>query len=123
MENLQKEKMEAVEAVGEYLGKLIPGMQALCGELRGNRQPDTDDFRKQCMDGLNWVIEIYNRTADVLDGGKIQEKKEELNAGLLKLGEAMKNREDEKTAQLLEEVVLPFLDSLKKAAAERRNKM
>lgn len=116
MDNLQEEKKEALEVAGEYLGKLIPCMRTLCGELRGDRQPDTDDFQKQCIDGLNWIIEIYNRTNDMLDAEKIHVKKEELNARLIELGAAIKGKEDEKIARLLEDVVIPFLSDLKEAA-------
>ena len=110
------EKKEAVEVAREYLEKLIPGMETLCRELKGERQADTDDFQKQCIDGLNWVIEIYNRTSDVMDIGKIRVEKQELNAKLMELGTAIKDREDGKIAQTLEDTVIPFLKDLKEAS-------
>lgn len=116
MDNLQEEKREALEVAGEYLGKLIPCMKTLCGELRSDRQPDTDDFQKQCIDGLNWIIEIYNRASDMLSMEKIHVEKQELNAKLLELGAAIKDKEDEKIAQILEGAVIPFLSDLKEAA-------
>ena len=114
MEQLMEEKREAVEVARGYLEKLIPGMETLCGELKGDRQPDTDDFQKQCIDGLNWVIEVYNRTRDVMDTEKIHVEKQELNEKLMELGTAIK--EDGKIAQMLEDVVIPFLKDLKEAA-------
>lgn len=116
MEGLQEEKKEALKAAGEYLEKLIPGIRTLCGELRGNRQSDTDEFRKQCIDGLNWVIEIYNRINDVVDAEKIHMEKQELNKKLMELGAAIRDKDDEKIASILEEAVLPFLTDLKEAA-------
>lgn len=116
MEQLLEEKKEAVEVAREYLEKLIPGMETLCGELKGDRQPDTDDFQKQCIDGLNWVIEIYNRTSDVMNAEKIRMEKQELNARLTELGTAIRDKEDGKIAQMLEDVVIPFLKDLKEAA-------
>lgn len=116
MDNLQEEKREALEVAGEYLGKLIPSMRTLCGELRGDRQPDTDDFQKQCIDGLNWIIEIYNRVNDMLAIEKIHVGKQELNAKLMELGAAIKDKEDEKIVQILEGAVIPFLSDLKEAA-------
>ena len=113
---LMEEKREAVEVAREYLEKLIPGMETLCGELKGDRQPDTDDFQKQCIDGLNWVIEVYNRTRDVMDTEKIHVEKQELNEKLMELGTAIKDKEDGKIAQMLEDVVIPFLKDLKEAA-------
>ena len=116
MDHLQEEKKEALKATGEYLEKLIPGIGTLCEELKGNRQPDTDEFQKQCIDGLNWVIEIYNRVTDVVDMKKIHTEKQELNASLMELGAAIRDKEDEKIARILEEVVVPFLSDLKEAA-------
>lgn len=116
MDNLQEEKQEALKAVGEYLERLIPGMRTLCAELKGDRQPDTDEFQKQCLDGLNWVIEIYNRIADVLDTQKIHISKEEFNRQLGELGTAIREKEDGKIAQALEQAVIPFLTDLAEAA-------
>lgn len=116
MDNLQEEKKEALKAAGEYLERLIPGIGTLCGELRGNRQPDTDEFQKQCIDGLNWVIEIYNRITDIVDAEKIHTEKQTLNASLMELGAAIREKEDEKMARILEEAVVPFLSDLKEAA-------
>lgn len=116
MDNLREEKKEALMVAGEYLEKLIPGIRTLCEELRGNRQPDTGEFQKQCIDGLNWVIEIYNRINDVVDAEKIHMEKQELNAKLMELGAAIRDKEDERIAYVLEETVIPFLSNLKEAA-------
>lgn len=116
MDNLQAEKKEALQAVGEYLEKLIPGMKTLCDELKGDRQPDTDDFQKQCIDGLNWVIEIYNRISDVIDMEKLHITKQKFNESLGELGTAIKEKEDAKIAEVLERAVIPFLTDLKEAA-------
>lgn len=116
MDNMQAEKQEALQAVGEYLEKLIPGMKTLSEELKGDRQPDTDEFRKQCIDGLNWVIEVYNRISDVIASEKINATKQEFNNHLGELGVAIKENEDAKIAELIDVAVIPFLEDLKEAA-------
>lgn len=116
MDNMQAEKQEALLVLGEYLEKLIPGMKTLSEELKGDRQPDTDDFQKQCIDGLNWVIEIYNRVSDVIDSEKINAAKQEFNNRLGELGTAIREKEDAKIAELIETAVIPFLEDLKEAA-------
>lgn len=115
MDNMQEQKKEAMQAAGEYLEKLIPGMGTLCEELKGDRKEDTNDFRKQCIDGLNWIIEIYNRTSDMIDAEKLQINKETLNETLKELGGAITAGNDGKTAELLEGFVVPFLKNLKEA--------
>lgn len=116
MEHLQEEKKEALQAVGEYLEKLIPGIKTLCSELKGDRQPDTDDFQKQCIEGLNWVIEVYNRVSDIIAVDKIHVTKEELNNQLIALGDALRNNEDTKIAEILEGSVVAFLTDLANVA-------
>lgn len=118
MDNLQEQKKEALQAVNEYLQKLIPGMGTLCGELKGNRQPDTDVFLNQCVDGLNWVIEAYNRASDVMDAEKIQDSKQEMNGRLMELGTAIREKEDGKIAEILEGAVVPFLKDLSEAIGQ-----
>jgi hypothetical protein len=115
MDNLREQKKEALQAVDEYLQKLIPGMGTLCGELRGNRQSDTDVFLNQCVDGLNWVIEAYNRASDVMEAERIHNSKQEMNERLVDLGTAIRDKEDGKIAEILEHAVVPFLKDLSEA--------
>lgn len=111
MVELTQEKREAIEVLKEYLGKLIPGIEAVAQELEEDRKPDTDDFLKKCIDGLNWVIEIYNRVSDVLAK---EEKidKEEMNPVIMELGKALQDKEDLKIAEALRGVI-PFLEEIK----------
>ena len=62
------------------------------------------------------MIEIYNRVTDEEDAEKIHTGKEELNASLKELGAAIRDKEDEKIARILEDAVVPFLNDLKTAA-------
>jgi len=118
MRELTLETKEALRVMSEYLGKLIPGMKVLITELRGSRKSDTDNFLKNCMDSFNWMIEIYNRTSDVINEDKERIKKEEINPGIIALGEALKEENDSKTADALESKIIPFLEQLKGAVDE-----
>ena len=112
MEDMRAQKTEALIIAKEYLDKLVPGMKTLCQELQGERKDDTDDFQKQCIDGLNWIIEIYNRTSDIINADAVHIDKEELNSKILKLSEALKNKNDLETANSLESDIIPFLTLL-----------
>lgn len=118
MDDMLEQKQEALKAVGEYLEKLIPSMETLCKELKGDRQEDTDDFKKQCIDGLNWVIEIYNRISDIIDKNKLHVEKTELNDRLNALGQAIKEKDDAGTADIIESTVILFLKDLSTIAKE-----
>lgn len=116
MDNILEQKQEALKAAGEYLEKLIPGMETLCKELRGDRQDDTEDFKKQCIDGLNWIIEIYNRISDIIDEDAIHIEKSALNESIISLGGAIRYKDDIKTADIIGGEVIPFLKDLAAAA-------
>lgn len=118
MDHMQEEKREALQALEEYLQKLVLGMATLCGELKGSRQPDTDVFQNQCMDGLNWAVEVYNRVSDVLDLERIHISKQEMNGQLCALGAAIRDQEDRTIAEILENTIMPFLKELGAAARQ-----
>lgn len=114
MSELTQEKKEAIEVMDEYLDKLIPGIETAAQELEFDRKLDTDEFLKKCIDGLNWVIEIYNRVSDVLGKGEEIVSKEEMNPVIMDLGNALQDKEDIKIAEALKEVI-PFLKRIKAA--------
>jgi len=118
MSELTQEKREALEVMDEYLDKLIPGIEAAAQELEYDKKPDTDSFLKKCIDGLNWVIEIYNRVSDVWDAEEGKIDKEEMNPVIKELGKALQDKEDVRIAENLRRVV-PFLAKIKAAIKEK----
>lgn len=110
MEDIRREQMEALETGVEYVKKLVPAIKEILPELRGEEKEDTIDFLNQLIDGINFVIEIVNATMgminekeEILNKDGIEEKVQLLNAGL-------SAKDNLKTAQALEEGILPFLD-------------
>ena len=67
MEDNRKEEKEALAVLVEYSPKLIKSMKAVVEELRGNRQPDTDEYLLSIIKGMNWEIEVLNGTMDYLN--------------------------------------------------------
>lgn len=117
MVEITSEKREALEVMNEYLGKLIPGVETVIQELKEERKPDTDEYVKSCLDGINWVIEIYNRTSDVINAEEEKIKKEEINPTIMDLGKALEKKEDLQIAEALKGVVV-FLKKLYAEAAQ-----
>lgn len=118
MEQLREEQKEALRVAKDYLVKLIPGMESLIPELRGDRKEDTDDFLKQCLDGLNWIIQIYNRTSDLINEGKVRIMKEQVNDCIVHFNKVMQSKDDKKVAEALEKDIIVFLHNLLKAMEE-----
>lgn len=44
MEDLRQQQKEALQALSEYSPRLIRAMKNVVEELRGNRQPDTNEY-------------------------------------------------------------------------------
>lgn len=118
MEQLREEQKEALQVAKDYLVKLTTGMESLVPELKGDRKDDTDDFLKQCLEGLNWMIQIYNRTSDLINEGKERIVKTEVNESILRFNEAMQSKDDNKIAEALENDIIVFLHNLSKAIDE-----
>ncbi len=118
MEQLREEQKEALQVARDYLVKLIAGMESLVPELKGRKKDDTDDFLKQCLDGLNWVIQVYNRTSNFINEGKVRIVKAEVNNSILHFNEAMQSKDDKKIALSLEKDIIVFLHNLSKAIDE-----
>ena len=123
MDTLRAEKMEALEAARDYSERLKKGMQTVAEALRNNtRDADIETLLKQCIDGLNWVIEIYNRTSDVLNEVGIQIQKEQMNQSVMELSTALKEDDGVKIADCFENGAIPFLEEICQSVVKIQNK-
>lgn len=116
-QSLKQQQLEALEELYHYTQKLIPAIETVGGELRGNRQEDTNEYLKSIINGVNWIIEVLNRTMDLINEEETVIDKEKVNSGVLMLGEAIKEKNDEKIANSLTEDILPFLTVFSTRAA------
>ena len=119
MDTLRTEKLEALEAARDYSERLKRGMQTVTEALRAhNRDADIETLLKQCVDGLNWVVEVYNRTSDVLNEEKTLIQKEQVNQSIMGLSAALQENDDAKIADSFEAGVIPFLETFCQAAVK-----
>ena len=118
MDNSKDQQMEVLKTAMEYIDKLIPNMQIIICELRGKRQEDTDEFLNQILTGMNWVIETFNVTMDIINGDKMRIDKDQVNSRILELDKALKEKNDNRIADILETDVIPFLKLFKISAGE-----
>lgn len=116
MNELRIQQVEALEAALEYSKKLSNGIKNVSEELKGNRQPDTDEYLNQVINGLNWVIEVVNGTMSLLNEKEEVFVKEDVNTTVGKLSEALQAKDDAAIADILENGVLAFVDKLTVAA-------
>ena len=67
MDTIREQKLEALKTAEEYLGKLIPAMEEVISEIKGDMKEDTVDYLLQIIDGFNFMIETYNVTRDIVN--------------------------------------------------------
>ena len=115
LEELQK---ETLQMIGEYLDKLIPGMNTVVSELSGNEKEDTWEYLRMILDGFNWVCEAYNGTCGYIsrNGGTFDNAS--IDENIKKLNSAYKSKDKDIVAAQLKDAILPFLSQLKEYIAK-----
>lgn len=116
MEDLRKEQLEALQAMLDYIPKLRKGMETVAKELSGERLADTNEYLKKVIDGLNWVIEVYNGTSSLLKEKSNGFDKEVINRACNEFSSAYKNGDSIAQAELLTGSLMTFLNELEDAA-------
>ena len=114
MEELEQ-KLEALEVVSEYSVKLITGIENVIKEISGEKLPDTEDYLKHVIDGINWVIGVFNGTRDLINAETEAINKEAVNESVLALNAAMEAKDDLKIVSGLESLLV-FVKTMKESA-------
>ena len=116
MSENRAEQIEALQALLEYSPRLIHGMQAITTELEGERKPDTDEYLRAVINGINWEIEIVNGTKEVLSEQEIHVDRDEINGILMEFSDCFAKKDDYGMAVLFFQKIIPFFETLEKAA-------
>jgi len=118
MDTIREQKIEALKTADEYLGKLIPAMEQVISEIKGEMQEDTIDFLLQIIDGFNYVIEIYNVTRDIVNDPEPLIVDDELEKSVGRLSEGFSKKDYPSIADELSVNIVPFLKVFKEASAK-----
>lgn len=118
MDDYRQQQIEALQVAHEYSAKLINGINNVVGELKGNRLLDTDQYLDEVIKGLNWLLEITNRTIDVINEDGILVDKSVVNEAVNTLGAALTKKEDAAIADALETGILTYVKTLESATAK-----
>lgn len=116
MDNRTEQK-EALETLVEFNQRLVKNMNIIVKELSGQRLDDTDKFLKGIVDAMNWEINVMNGTMTLLNEGKQRIDKEAFNNKILKLGTAIRDKNDLAMAKAITELI-PEFENLGSTAEE-----
>lgn len=117
MDDYRQQQVEALQVAHEYSAKLINGIDNVLTELKGNRLLDTDEYLKEIVNGINWLIEVTNRTLEVINENELVIDREQVNDAIKEFGAALGKKDDEQIAGALETGVLSFLKAFEAATA------
>lgn len=109
---MRDEKVEAMQAVTEYNPRLLKGMENIVVELREDRKEDTDKYLESIIEGINWEIQILNRTIDLVNEEDEQINQDEANEIFKKFSSAYGSKDDMQIATIIEEDLIPFFTKL-----------
>lgn len=112
MNDIRAQQIEALQAAKDYIPKLRNGIQNLYKELTQERLEDTDEYLNKVIEGVNWVIQVFNGTRDVINEKEEHIQKDIINDSVLKLNDALREKDDAKTADILLHEIAPFLQQM-----------
>ncbi len=111
-----EQQKEAMQEAAAYLSRLIPAAEGMVDEFGGELQEDSYDVLDMVVEGLNWVIQVYNGTKDVINDESEQIDSKEMDQKIGKFGSAYTAHDQKGIADGLEDGVLPFLRKMKEIA-------
>lgn len=116
--NIKDDQIEALETLADYIPKLLNGIGTVRDELNGARKPDTDEYLKMIIDGVNWVLGIINGCMSLLAEYNINFDKETANKYSVDFSEAYRTRDDKIIAASFDSDVIPMIKLIQTAADE-----
>lgn len=111
-----EQQKEAMQEAAGYLSRLIPAAEGMADEFKGELQEDSYDMLDMVVEGLNWVIQVYNGTKDVINQETEQVDSKTMDQKITKFGTAYTAHDQSGIVSGLEEAVLPFLRKMKEIA-------
>ncbi len=116
MDNIREQQNEALRTAAEYIEKLIPAMEQVVSEINGQMQEDTVEFLLQTIDGLNFMIETYNVTREIVNDPEPLINDDQLEKAVGVLSEGFSKKDYPAIAEELTGDMIPFLKVFKTAA-------
>lgn len=116
MDEREQLQREVLQELIRYSEKMIPAVQTIIEELRGNEQADTGEFLNEVINGINWEIEVYNQCAALINTQSSYIDKKQMIVAVTNLGQSLGSGDNQKVADCFEEDFLPFLNKLALAA-------
>lgn len=118
-EEIEQLTLETFTSMADYLPRLIPTLETLIHELREDMQEDTMELLDMAVNGINWVIEAYNATSEIVNRNSLRVDTVQMDQKIKEFGDAYQTKDYAKIADDLENMVIPFLKIMLEVAEEQ----
>lgn len=109
MEDLREQQMEALDTARDYIAKLLNAVDRVRLELETEGKDDTQEYLQTILQGVNWTIEILNRTIDYVNEQGELIRKESVNDRMLHFSAVYETNNKEAIGEALESDIKTFL--------------
>lgn len=116
MDTLREQQLEALQMAADYLDKLIPAMEQVASELKGEQKEDTFDFLNQIVEGLNFMLETYEVTSCVINEKELLVNDEALEGTVNELSSKFADEDCQGISDILGGPIVDFLKVFREAA-------
>ncbi|MCR4692061.1 MAG: hypothetical protein K5739_12015 [Lachnospiraceae bacterium] len=110
MDDVRRLQYEALADGGNYALRLVPAIREILPELRGDEKDDTEDFKNQIFDGINYIVEILNGTLALINEKEVIINRDGVEDIMQQLIKAVESKDNNEVARVLEEGILPFIE-------------
>lgn len=118
-EEIEQLTLDTFTSMADYLPRLIPTLETLIHELREDMQEDTMELLDMAVNGINWVIEAYNATSEIVNRNSLRVDTVQMDQKVKEFGDAYQTKDYAKIADDLENMVIPFLKIMLEVAEEQ----
>ncbi|MDD3240921.1 MAG: hypothetical protein PHW47_12760 [Lachnospira sp.] len=115
MDELKAQQIEALQTAEPYCEKIASAIEKIIGEYTTEKLPDTEEYMKSILNGLNWIFSVYNGTEDLVNAGEVVVDKKAVNQAVMAFNEASKAGNDLAKAEALKGI-LAFVKTFENAA-------
>lgn len=120
-ENHGKQQTRTVRSgkgISRLSGEIYSQYRNTGKRINDGKKDDTDKLLKSVTDSLNWEIGVLGGTLSLINEKEEKLNKDDINAAVMKLSEALRGKDDKEIAEALESHLLPVLKKVLSAVKE-----
>lgn len=104
MEDIRQQQIDVLIDAVPYSEKIADAIEKVSSELLGVSLPETREAVDVIVEGINWLLEVYNGTKSIINPKKDMINEIKANEAVTKLSSALASGKDEEIGLALRDV-------------------